>query len=124
MPGGSARCILAAGEPRRHMPGRTRRRKPVLRLGAAVLRRAVCGTNSFCRGHCASTRTVNNACRQQRLRARHGHPAESTAGKEASRGAASGTSGEPTANGRVAQVTVPALPIFKLPLLLAACTAL
>ena len=45
-------------------------------------------------------------------RARHGQPAESTAGKEALC-ASSGTGGEPTANGRVAQVTVPALPIFK-----------
>ena len=64
-----------------------------------------------------------NGCWQQRLRARHGHPAESTASKEASRCAASATSGEPTANGRVAQVTVPAPPIFKLPLLQATCTA-
>ena len=42
-----------------------------------------CGTHICCLGHGAETRAVNNACRQQRLRARHGQPAESTAGKEA-----------------------------------------
>ena len=38
--------------------------------------------------------------------------------------AASGTGGEPTANGRAAQETVRALPMFQLPLLPAICTAL
>ena len=117
-------CILAAGELRRHSRGRARRRMLGLRLGAAVHRRAACGTNSCCRGQQLRGAHGHNACRQQQLRARHGHPADSTAGKEAHRGAASGAAGEPTANGRVAQVTVPALPIFKLPLPQAICTAL
>ena len=62
MPAGGARCILAAGALRRHLRGRTRRRLYRPRLGAAVRRRAACGTNSCWRRH-----WLRGARLQQRL---------------------------------------------------------
>ena len=74
--------ILAAGVLRRHSRGRTRRRMLGLRLGAAVPRRAPCGTSSCRHEHSCSTRRVNDAGRHRRLRTWHGRPAEGRACEE------------------------------------------
>ena len=76
--------ILAAGELGRHwrgvLAGACSECGSALRYTAGP---RVWHELSLSWARCQDARPVNNACRQQQLRARHGQPAESTTGKEA-----------------------------------------
>ena len=77
-------CILAAGVLGRHSRGRIRRRLLGLQLGAAVLRRASCGTNfRFSQSTTLEAPRIRDAIWQQRSQTWHCGPIEGTLFKEA-----------------------------------------